>query len=177
MKPPEIIKTPRLTLRPPVLADADAIFTEYAQDAAVSKYMIWRPHENVASTRDFIRRCIRGWEEGSSYPWVITLTESERLIGMIEGRVKEYTMDLGYVLARSCWGRGYMSEAARPIVDWGLAQCGIFRIWAVCDVNNPASARVLEKIGMQREGVLRRWGLHPNVSDEPRDVYCYSIVK
>jgi hypothetical protein len=54
---------------------------------------------------------------------------------------------------------------------------GIFRVWALCDVDNLASARVMEKVGMQREGILRRWILHPNLSDEPRDVYCYSVVK
>jgi RimJ/RimL family protein N-acetyltransferase len=177
MNPPEILKTSRLTLRPPVMVDAEAIFTEYAQDAEVAKYMIWRPHKNVEETRDFIRRCVKGWEEGASFPWIITLNEDGRLIGMIECRVNEYKMDMGYVLARSHWGRGYMPEAARPVVDWGLAQREIFRIWAVCDVENPGSARVMEKVGMQREGILRRWILHPNLGDEPRDVYCYSIVK
>jgi [ribosomal protein S5]-alanine N-acetyltransferase len=177
MTPPEIIKTSRLTLRPPIMTDAEAIFAEYAQDAEVAKYMIWRPHKDVEETRDFVRRCINGWQEGASYPWIITLKEDGRLIGMIECRVKDHMMDMGYVLARLHWGQGYMSEVARPIVDWGLAQRGIFRIWAMCDVENPASARVMEKVGMQREGILRRWILHPNLSDEPRDVYCYSIVK
>jgi len=47
----------------------------------------------------------------------------------------------------------------------------------MCDVDNLASARVLEKVGMSREGVLRRSTMHPNASDEPRDSYCYAIVK
>jgi RimJ/RimL family protein N-acetyltransferase len=58
-----------------------------------------------------------------------------------------------------------------------LKQQAIFRIWAVCDVDNAASARVMEKAGMQREGVLRRWSVHPNISAEPRDSFCYAIVK
>jgi RimJ/RimL family protein N-acetyltransferase len=177
MTPPEIIKTSRLTLRLPVMADAVAIYNGYAQDAEVSKYLIWRPHGNIDETRDFVQRCINRWEEGASYSWVISLNEDGRLIGMIECRVKDYMMDIGYVLARPHWGQGYMSEAARTVVDWGLAQRGIFRIWALCDVENPASARVMRKIGMQCEGILRRWVLHPNVGDEPRDAYCYSIVK
>jgi ribosomal-protein-alanine N-acetyltransferase len=177
MKPPEIIKTSRLTLRPPVLADVEAIFTGYVQDTEVAKYMVWRPHKNVEETRDFVRRCMNGWEEGFAYSWVITRNEDGNLLGMIECTINGYKMDIGYVLARSHWGQGYMSEAARPIVDWGLAQREVFRIWALCDVENPASARVMQKVGMQFEGVLRRWILHPNISDEPRDAYCYSIVK
>jgi RimJ/RimL family protein N-acetyltransferase len=70
-----------------------------------------------------------------------------------------------------------MTEALRPIVRWALAQPQIYRVWAVCDVDNPASGRVLEKLGMQHEGVLRCWTLHPNVSDAPRDCDCYAIVK
>jgi len=61
MKPPEIIETQRLRLRPPVMAGADVIFTEYAQDAEVAKYMIWRPHKNIKETRDFVGRCVSAW--------------------------------------------------------------------------------------------------------------------
>jgi [ribosomal protein S5]-alanine N-acetyltransferase len=157
--------------------DAEAIFAAYAQDAEVTKYLTWRPHENVEETRDFIRRCILAWEDGPTYPWIITRKEDDRSIGMLECKVKEFGMNLGYVLARDHWGRGYMPEAARPVIDWGLSQDGIFRVWALCDVDNPASARVMEKIGMRREGILRRCIIHPNVSDDPRDVYCYSVVK
>ncbi|MGE0131088.1 MAG: GNAT family N-acetyltransferase [Blastocatellales bacterium] len=177
MKPPEIIETQRLKLRPPVMADAEAIFTEYAQDAEVATYMIWRPHKNIEETRDFIRRCVFEWENGSAFSWVIQRKDGGRLMGMIESRIKGHMMDIGYVLAREHWGLGYMPEAARPIVDWALAQSGIFRVWALCDVDNLPSARVMEKIGMRREGILRRWTIHPNISDEPRDAYCYSIVK
>ena len=50
-------------------------------------------------------------------------------------------------------------------------------MWAVCDVDNPASARVMETAGVAREGKLRRWALHPNVSQTPRDFWCYARVK
>ncbi len=70
-----------------------------------------------------------------------------------------------------------MSEALTAVVQWAFAQPGIYRVWATCDVDNVASAGVLERVGMQREGVLRRWLVHPNVSDRPRDCFCYSIVK
>jgi hypothetical protein len=53
----------------------------------------------------------------------------------------------------------------------------IYRIWAVCDAGNIASARLLERVGMQAEGTLRRWLVHPNISESPRDCLCYSIVK
>ncbi len=96
---------------------------------------------------------------------------------MITVRADAHRWELGYVLARSNWGKGYMTEAVKGLVHWAFQQPAIFRVWAVCDVDNLASARVMEKAGMKREGTLRRWSVHPNVSDEPRDSYCYAIVK
>ena len=96
---------------------------------------------------------------------------------MIDLRPQGERTEIGYVLARPYWGQGYMTEAARAVVEWTLSQPEIYRVWAVCDVDNAASAKVLEKVGMQREGVLRRWITHPNVEAVPRDCYCYAIIK
>jgi RimJ/RimL family protein N-acetyltransferase len=70
-----------------------------------------------------------------------------------------------------------MTEAARVVVEWALSCPDVYRVWATCDVDNVASARLLEAVGMQREGVLRRWLVHPNVGDAPRDALCYALVK
>jgi RimJ/RimL family protein N-acetyltransferase len=96
---------------------------------------------------------------------------------MLELRLSGHRAELGYVLARDWWGRGFMTEAARAAVEWALGQPGIVRVWAVTDVDNHGSARVLEKIGMQREGLLRRWIVHPNLSPEPRDCWCFGRVR
>jgi RimJ/RimL family protein N-acetyltransferase len=103
--------------------------------------------------------------------------EETRLLGAAEIRIDRFKVDLGYVLARSEWGKGYMPEAAQALISWALGQEEIYRVWAVCDVENRASARVMEKVGMQREGILKRWVIHPNISTEPRDCYCYAIYK
>jgi ribosomal-protein-alanine N-acetyltransferase len=58
-----------------------------------------------------------------------------------------------------------------------MGSAEIYRVWAVCDVDNVSSARLLESVGMQFEGKLRRWLVHPNVSAAPRDCLCYAIVK
>jgi RimJ/RimL family protein N-acetyltransferase len=96
---------------------------------------------------------------------------------MITARVDGFKWELGYVLARSQWNQGYMTEAVKAVTGWALAQPEIYRVWAVCDVDNVVSARVLEKAGMRREGLMRRWSVHPNISPEPRDSYCYSVTK
>lgn len=177
MKPPEIIETRRLRLRPPVSADATDIFEQYAQDSFVTKYMPWRPHKHIDETSEFLKRCAAVWNNASAFPWVLTRKEDGHLLGMIEIRVGEFKADLGYVLARPHWGRGYMPEAVEAVVEWALNSAGVFRVWAVCDIDNIASARVLEKVGMEKEGTLRRWILHPNVSNDPRDCFCYSKTR
>jgi RimJ/RimL family protein N-acetyltransferase len=68
-----------------------------------------------------------------------------------------------------------MAEALKFLVDWSLAQPGVHRAYAYCDVENSSSARVMEKVGMTREGILRRWLVHPNVGPEPRD--CFVLAK
>ena len=62
-------------------------------------------------------------------------------------------------------------------MDWIKQQPGVFRFSAVHDVDNPASGRVMEKAGMAFEGIMRRAAIHPNISDEPRDVALYAWVR
>lgn len=139
--------------------------------------MEWRPHRDISETQEFLRRCELVWEEGRAFPWVLIRKETGDLIGMTEIRVRGHAVDLGYALARPCWGRGYVTEALLPIMDWAFNQPTIHRVWATCDVDNVKSARVLERLGMQREGVLRSWILHPGVSAVPRDSFCYARVR
>lgn len=177
IRPMERFETRRLRFRPPRLEDAETIFVEYAQDPEVTRYLLWKPHRHIEETREFLRRCETVWADGAAFPWVILQKGDNRLIGTLEIEIDGHRAQIGYVLSRSFWGRGYMTEAVTALVGWALAQEGIHRVWACCDIENRASARVLEKSGMRREGVLRRWNLHPNVSDTPRDVYCYAAVE
>ena len=169
---PESIDTARLRLRAPRLEDAEEIFSGYAQDLAVVKYLIWRPHKSVADTREFLGRCIDDWRKDAGFAYVLCRKSDGKLLGMAEVGTDG---SLGYVLARAHWSQGYVTEAVKAIVDLVLHQGDIPKIWAHCDVDNPASARVMQKVGMKFEGILPRNTLHPNVSDEPRDMLSYSI--
>lgn len=178
MARPEVTwETDRLIARPLGSADAQVLFEQYACDPAVSKYMTWRPHRDVEETLEFLRRCESAWVNGSAFPWSLWLKKGGEFVGLIEARMHGPAVDLGYALCRQWWSHGLMSEALRSVVQWALAQPEVYRVWAVCDVENEASARVLERVGMQCEGVLRRWLVHPNLSDAPRDCLCYSVVK
>jgi ribosomal-protein-alanine N-acetyltransferase len=177
MKPPERFETERLILRIPHRDDAPSIFAAYAQDPEATRYLTWRPHKNLDETYAIIERILSLWEEGAAYSYAITLKDTESVVGMIALHPDDFMVGLGYVLARSFWGKGYMTEAVRKMTNWLLEQPDMYRVFAVCDVENPASARVMEKAGLTREGTLRRYSIHPNISSEPRDSYIYSIVK
>jgi ribosomal-protein-alanine N-acetyltransferase len=177
MKPPKTLQTERLLLRRPHLEDATAIFERYAQDPDVTRYLVWEPHRSIQETYRFLMACNELWQAGKDFAYAVVLKEDSVLIGMFAIHPMNMKIEVGYVLARPYWNKGYMSEALRGVIDWAFTQIDIFRIQAICDVDNIASARVMEKAGMTREGLLRRYVLHPNLSDKPRDVYVYALVK
>ena len=174
--PPESFETARLLLRKPSAEDAALIFATYAQDPEVTRYLTFRPHREVREAEEAVARFLEGWRTGSSFCWMIVRRDTGELIGSIAAR-EDQGMNLGYLLARPFWGQGYMSEAVGAIADWAFSEPGIFRVWAVCDVANEASAQLLTRNGFRLEGLLRRWSNHPNVSDVPRDCYCYARTR
>ncbi len=174
---PEEIRTQRLLLRKPREGDGALVYARYATDPEVRRFLLFPPPKGPEDSEAFIARCLQVWEEGSAFPYAIERLEDGLFLGMVEIRMEGFKADIGYVLARDAWGQGYGSEAARAVVEWALDQAGIYRVAAFCDVENPASARVMEKVGMQYEGLLKRFIIHPNTSSEPRDVLLYAITK
>jgi len=177
MKPPEQIETERLILRKPRMEDALAVFTGWVQDPEVTYFLTWRLHENIGQTESMLRNAIAAWDGDSRFPFMITLKENGTVIGMIDPHIEGHKAAIGYVMNRGYQGKGYMTESTRAIIDWALGQPSIYRVYATTDVENIASQRVMEKAGMQREGLLRKYIVHPNIGDVPRDSYMYAIVK
>jgi ribosomal-protein-alanine N-acetyltransferase len=139
--------------------------------------MTWVPHRKPDTVAEFLKILDSRAKSGEEFSWVLTSRNSDRAIGMLGARVRDYKVDIGYVLGRFHWGKGYMTEAVSSLAEWMLSRREIFRIWAVCDIENPASARVLEKSDFVQEGILRRWMAHPNLCAEPRDCFMYGRVR
>ncbi len=169
-----MFETERLIVRKPEKRDAVAIFDCYATSTAVTKYLLWQPHATLADTKAWIDFCMVASE--SEHKFVIELKERGAAIGMVAARIEGGTAELGYVLGEAYWGRGIMPEAVAPVVAWLKQNPVVTRIQAYHDTDNPASGRVLEKLGLVREGVLEKYANHPNVSDELRDVVMYGVV-
>jgi len=175
---PEHIQTDRYLLRRVVPDDAQAIFKSYGTDAMATLYLGWKPHQCVQQTRTFLQRAAQEWDEATGFPLVaFDCQEPDELIGMFHPHMQGFTISYGYVLSPASWGRGCATEIMRWLVKHALSHSHIHRAEAFCDVENVASARVLEKTGMAFEGVLRRYFLHPNISDVPRDCRMYAKVR
>jgi RimJ/RimL family protein N-acetyltransferase len=177
LRAPESLETQRLILRKISMEDADSIFASYAADPAVTRFLSWPTHRTIEDTVDFLTYAVAAWEEGSEFVWTIQPKGFEALVGTISFGRRDHRAHLGYVIARSEWGKGYMTEAARALVEWVFQEPEIQRVEAICDGDNQASRRVLEKAGLELEGTLRKWMVLPNLSNTPRDVLMFSKVR
>jgi RimJ/RimL family protein N-acetyltransferase len=165
--------TDRLRMRPPTAADAERIFARYAQDIEVCRYMTWVPHRTVEDSSAWLARL----DEEQRVVRLIFGRSSGELLGSIGGLAQGHRVEFGYCLARDAWGQGLATEAAHAFVAAIMGDPSIWRVQAFCDVENRASARVLEKIGLAFEGTLRSYMIQPNLSNMPRDALCYAKVR
>ncbi len=151
------LTTPRLTLRSMRMGDARDIF-EYSCDPQVARHVLWDAHQNIHQTRAYIRYVLRQYRAGMPSSFCIQLKGTGKVIGTIgfmwvsgENRSAE----VGYSLSRTYWNQGYMTEALAAILRFGFETLNLNRIEAQHESDNPASGRVMVKVGMQREGTLR----------------------
>ena len=151
------IATARLTLREFVTDDWPAVL-RYQCDSRYLRLSPWTDRTE-ADVRDFVQKFVEQQEERPrrNFQLAITLPGGEQIgnCGIRRNRENDWEADIGYELAPHYWGQGYATEAARAIVSFGFQELGLHRIAAWCNADNLASARVLEKVGLQVEGRLR----------------------
>ncbi|MFC4777761.1 GNAT family N-acetyltransferase [Paenibacillus sp. GCM10023252] len=171
-----ILETDRTRLRKITYEDQYDMFN-YCKNPEVSKYTVWDVHQSLSDTQQFIDFVHKRYESQKVGPWGIEDKHSNRLIGscsFVNWDNRNQKAELGYVLSYDYWNQGYMSEVIRRIIHFGFLDIGLVRIEARCHPNNIGSARVMEKSGMQYEGLLRR---HIFAKDDFQDVKMYSIIR
>jgi RimJ/RimL family protein N-acetyltransferase len=142
--------TPRLILRPRTMADFDACYA-MDREPEMTRY-IKGPWSDEAAHRAFLKdRIERDWPDGLGY-WTMLARESGHFLGWIlliplDGVGPE--IKIGWRLTRAAWGKGYATEAAKPIAAHAFENVGVSRIIAEIDPRNAASRNVAEKIGMK----------------------------
>ena len=154
------IETERLLIRAFVPdADARSMLSVYG-DAEVMRFVPGGAHADVTAVRSLLEQYARAQAEHGFSSWAIVDRETGCLVGDVGFATFEQTgeVELGYTLARACWGRGLAVEAARAALDAGLAHLHVDRILAVVDVDNERSLRVAERLGMTRGDVIEAHG-------------------
>jgi RimJ/RimL family protein N-acetyltransferase len=164
------LQTQRLILRPIALADWEAIH-RYMSDPVVTR---WLPEGTLdeAQAQAFARK-----NAGRSATAIAVVErEADELVGhmVFHPWYGHATHEIGWVIAPDRQRRGYATEAARALLDFAFGALRCHRVIATCQPDNPASWRVMEKLGMRREAHFRQ-GLH-QASGEWWDEYFYALL-
>ena len=165
------IEGPRLALRPPRPDDADALF-ELGRDPDVVRFFSWGPYRERSEAEAFIDRVARE----RPYEFLI-VDQDDRpigLTGLTELSERDGRAVVGTWLGREHWGTGANSESKALILHFAFRTLGLGRVSAYAHPENVRSLRALEKVGFQREGVLRGWHVHRG---QRRDVVMLSLLR
>jgi RimJ/RimL family protein N-acetyltransferase len=169
--------TERLRIRQ-FQADDTVAVHDYASDPEVVRYNTFGPNSEE-QTESYIEDMVtlakthfRG-----HFEWAVALKESETLIGscsLVMGKPDPRQGEIGFVLNRNYWGHGYATEAAGAVLKHGFTDHGLHRIFARCQVENQRSIRVLERLGMRREGFhcQSEW-----IKEGWKDILVYALLK
>ncbi len=174
----DTIITKRLVLRRFIPEDASDMYSNWAGDSNVTKYLMWKAHANVEVTNNIVNDWCESYSDRSFYHWAIIPVDFSKVIGSITVSSISETYsncELGYCLGREFWGKGIMTEALKSILTHLFSNVGFRRIYAAHDTENEASGRVLLKAGMTPEGTLRKSRKYPEGNFF--DCRIYSILK
>jgi RimJ/RimL family protein N-acetyltransferase len=171
------LETERLILRDFVEADWRDVH-QYGSDPDTVKYQPFGPNTEE-ETKAYIQRMLANQKAQPRvhYEFALVNKQDNKVIGGVGLNIRnaeDKEAMLGYILNRKYWNQGYTTEAAGKVIGFGFEQLGLHRIIASCDPENTGSYRVMEKIGMQREGYLREERMFKGVW---RDFLLYSILE
>ena len=170
-----MIETKRLILRQIIASDAEDIFAN-SRGPKTGLNAGWKPHETLSETREIMNEVFLGQES----VFGIVLKETNRLIGTI-GLITDYMREndsvrmLGYSLGEDFWGHGFMTEAAKALINCGFETMHLDLISATCYPFNIRSRHVLEKLGFRYEGTLAQ--AERRYDGQVLDKECFSLSK
>ena len=158
------------------MRDAADIFL-YSKDEEVARHVLWSAQKDISEAKEYLRYMARRYRNDEPSSWGIIEKKTGRLVGTIGYMAfseENNSVEVGYSLARWLWNGGYMTEALSRVIEHTFDVMEINRIEAQHEITNPSSGRVMEKCGMEKEGVLRQRLYNKGAYV---DVALYAIVK
>ncbi len=172
------LETDRLLLRRFKMDDCVDMYNNWATDPDVTRYLTWPPHENMTVTKGIIGGWIDAYASDEFYTWAIVIKSSGAVVGSI-GTVGHNNQDkhceLGYCISKALWGKGYMTEALKCMIDFLFDKVDFNRLEAIHYVENVSSGKVMLKAGMRYEGCKRKYKIMSN--GHFVDCESYAILK
>lgn len=148
----------------------------YLCDPSVTEFTSY-PAMSLEGVESMIERCRSGYAAGTSCTWALATEADDELIGTCgfnQWAAVQGWAELAYDLARSYWGRGFISQAVGACLRWAFEQPGLNRVHAFVMVGNARSERVLERARFTCEGHLRAFR---TCRGQPRDYRVFSILR
>jgi RimJ/RimL family protein N-acetyltransferase len=172
----QTINTSRLSLRWISVDDVDDFFAIYS-NPEVMRYWSTPPLPDRNAASKLISEIHDSFERHEILKWGIALPPDNTLIGSVTLFHLDFThhrAEIGYALGRPYWGKGYMQETLRAVLNYAFEVLNLHRIEADVDPRNAASVKTVERLGFQREGYLReRW----QVNGEIQDALFYGLIR
>lgn len=172
----KMLETDRLVLRAFTMEDLND-FYEYCKDPDTGIHAGWKPHESIEESREILLHQIK-----VGNIWAICEKKTGKNIGAIwlrgdfhRTRSEQECRVLGYILRKSCWGQGFMTEAAREVLRYAFEELGLQLVSTYRFPYNQRSGRVMEKVGFTYEGTLRQ--CFARYDGALLDFMCYSMTK
>lgn len=170
------IETERLRLRHLEESDTNSLFEIFSDEEAM-RFWSWTPFKERAQAAKLLADIHENFRQKSHFQWGIALRADDQVIGtttLFRFDDQSRRAELGYILNRRFWGRGYAGEALSALLDFAFDELNLNRLEADIEPRNAASVKTVERLGFQKEGLLReRW----IVEGETQDTAFYGLLK
>jgi [ribosomal protein S5]-alanine N-acetyltransferase len=173
-----LLQTKRLTLRDIEPSDCPIIF-EFANDGSISRHLRFGSISSESGTQEYVAKAMAARDASPrlSYKLAMSIKPLTKMAGSCWMDIEDpqsRNASIGYFVEQRHWNKGYATEMLRALVQFGFEELQLHRIYGNCDAENPATRRVLEKVGMRQEGLLRQHCLR---SYGWADVCFYGILR
>ena len=151
------LSTVRLTLRPFAPQDAESCLRNWAADEEIYRYLSAQP-QTADEVREWLSSADESYADPRTYYWAIEETHSGEVVGELfvdNFGASSRQCEMDWKIGTAFQGKGYAAEAARAAIEYLIREVGFHRIEAKCCTENTASERVMQKLGMNKEGILR----------------------
>lgn len=147
---------------------------EYSSDFENTYYMLNNPVSTLDETKAFVEKCIEAYEMNPIPYLSMAVLWNDVHIGEVFASISGEEADIGWIINKNYWGKGYATEAAKLFMDYLSNEFGIKKFAAYCDARNYASQKVMEQIGLQFIGRNGARIYKKNVTDGEELMYSYT---